>query len=171
MKLSSFLNQSMILLIVIGFLYACSGTESTEGNEVSGTTSAAMDTPANPLEGGWLSVWGKYGDNIRNPEKPYQIKVFTDKHFSLLMDQGDSTWVGWAGTYVLEGNLFKETMLYTTDSNLPEWIGTTIWWTYEIEEDTLWMTGPEKVINKDGEEMPDAMGGYGHMKEARVRAK
>lgn len=168
MKKLTFHGISLIIMIALGFLYAFSEAGPTSINKDSGTTLTTLDPPASPLVGGWLLIWGKYGDNIRNPEEPYQFKMFTDKHYSLLMDQGEGNWVGAAGTYVLEDNIYKETVKYAT---LPEYVGFTLWWTYEIKNDTLWMTGPEKVFDKDGNEAPDAMGGYGHMKEARVRAK
>jgi hypothetical protein len=33
------------------------------------------------------------------------------------------------------------------------------------------MSGPVKILNKDGKDEPDTGGGYNRMKEARVRAE
>jgi hypothetical protein len=117
------------------------------------------------LEGGWELVWGQYGDHVRDPGKSFQFKLFTDKHFAVIMQTEDGSWsLAGAGKYELNGDTFKETYLY---NSIPDYVGGVLEWKYSFEDDKLIMSGPLKAVNGKGQEWDMV----GKVREVRVRAK
>lgn len=157
----------MFTAILLG-LNSCSDNSSADNSSVQLSNSSEMKNP-NPIEGAWYLVKGEYFGNTREDGTPFQIKLFSEKHFALIMDS-NADGKGWegahAGTYTLEGNVYSETFKFSVDTITP---GMIIDWKYEIKGDTLLMEGPLKAM-KDGVENPDLVGGYNTMKEIRIRA-
>lgn len=67
------------------------------------------------IQGAWELISGKYGmpDNTteRNqPDKPFQIKLFANKHFAYIMQKPDGSFEpARAGTYTIQGDQYIET--------------------------------------------------------------
>jgi len=91
--------------------------------------------------------------------------MFHDGFFSLVMQDKDGKWIGAAGKYSIEGNVYKETFDYST---VPEYVGVTDWQQFEIIGDTLYFSGFKKVIYPDGRDMTN---NFEKFYEKRVRAK
>ena len=121
------------------------------------------------IEGGWEVVWGKYGDNVRDPGKPFQFKMFSDRHFSFIAEDGQGNW-NWAaaGTYELEGDIYRETAIY---NSIKEYVGLVLEWKYDVRGDTLIMEGPLKVMDTAGNILTQYNDRLNTMREIRVRAK
>ena len=121
----------------------------------------------NPIEGGWYLISGEYSGNKRGGTEPYQFKLFSNKHFALLMQTQEGEWKNsTTGSYSLSGNIFTETVEF---SNRPEYLRMTLDWKYVLKGDTLIMEGPLRILNEEGEEV--AQNSYNTMREIRVRAK
>jgi hypothetical protein len=84
------------------------------------------------------------------------IKIINESHFSFFrhdLNKGqDSTAVfsAGAGSYTLEGNVYKEHLEYFS---LREWEGHDFEFTVSIEQDTLIQTGVEKIVELGVDQM------------------
>jgi len=146
-------------------LWSCAGNTREENK--SPVTDAAVAGAKNELDGAWELVWSRTGDNVNNLKQPSQLKLFTDGHFCLIMQDSTGKWnMAFGGTYETDGTVYKETHLYATD---PQWVGTTDWQQYEIKGDTLYNKLFTKIVNSKGE---DITAQYpSNLEEKRVRAK
>lgn len=132
--------------------------------------STSLGQASNPLVGAWELVYGKYGlpdapSEINRPDRPFQIKVFSPSHFAFLMYKEDGTFDGaGAGTYRIEGNQYIETFEWSSDA---EYVGPTATWKFRIDGDTLYMSGPVRFVDAEGQEVE----GIEKMEEIRRRAK
>ena len=93
---------------------------------------------ANPLKGTWEYVRGEYAtpDGRVTAESPSvtSTNIISDTHFSYItLHSGKFAYAG-GGTFLIKKNRFIETIKY---GNLPEYIGRTMSFTYEIKGD-LW---------------------------------
>ena len=111
------------------------------------------------------NLFGKMGDSVRDNGKSGQFKIFHDGFFSLvaLDSSGKWLWAG-AGTYSLDGNIYKENFRY---SSVPEYIGVNDLQEYELKGDTLFTRGFTKVVFGNGE---DKTASFPKFEEKRVRA-
>jgi len=114
--------------------------------------------PTTSIDGSWIMVPGSDG-------KTTQFKMFHDGFFSLLMKDKNDKWIGAAGTYSIDGNVYKETFDYST---VPEYVGVTDWQEFEIVRDTLFFRGFKKVVYPDGS---DKTNNFDKFYEKRIRAK
>lgn len=123
----------------------------------------------NSIQGAWELISGKYGmpdsQTERNQSnKPFQIKLFTDKHFAYVMQKADGSFEqASAGTYTIQGDQYIETHNWNTDS---KYNGFTFTFIYQLQEDKLVMKGPVKVLDAKGQ-----LAKYPQMEEVRIRAK
>lgn len=121
----------------------------------------------NSIEGGWYLISGEYSGDKRGGTEPFQFKLFSDKHFALLMQTKEGEWKNSiTGSYSLSENIFTESIEF---SNQPEYVGMTVDWNYEVKGDTLMMEGPLRILNEEGKEVEQNV--YNTMKEIRIRAK
>ena len=90
------------------------------------------------------NLFGKMGDSVRDNGKSGQFKIFHDGFFSLvaLDSSGKWLWAG-AGTYSLDGNIYKENFRY---SSVPEYIGVNDLQEYELKGDTLFTRALQKLF-------------------------
>lgn len=122
-----------------------------------------------PIQGAWELTSGKYGMPDKpvernQPNKPFQIKLFTDKHFAYVMQKPDGSFEqASAGTYKVSGNQYTETHNWVTE---PKYKGYAFTFTYQLKGDQLIMKGPVKVLDAKGKEVK-----YPLMEEIRIRAK
>ncbi|MEZ0606889.1 hypothetical protein ACAW74_00160 [Fibrella sp. WM1] len=140
---------------------ACESAEKTSGTSASPGTS--------PIDGAWEVVENRVDGKVVVPVRPQQIKVFHDGFFSFIHYNPDGTFHGaGAGTYTLDGNQYKETFRYYSDTT---WVGYGDAQTWELRGDTLLFSGFKTVYDRAGKAMPaDAWGGDKFV-EKRVRAK
>jgi|GEM_PF-3462818 len=123
---------------------------------------------SNPMVGAWELIEGTYqsADNLiverKQPEKPFQLKVFSPGHFSYVMNNEDDSFGGAsAGTYRIEGNQYIETHYWHSAGNN----GTAIW-EFLIEDDMLYMKSV-RFLDSDGKEMMQNV----RMSEVRRKVK
>ena len=121
----------------------------------------------NPIEGGWYTIHGEYSGNIRTDAAAFQFKLFGKDQFSYLWKGEDGKWAsGASGSYRIEGNKYIETFEFTSGGGPVA--GATAEWDYRISGDTLFMSGPTKIM-QGGKEAPE-IATYNSMKEIRVRS-
>lgn len=123
-----------------------------------------------PLVGGWTLAYGTYGVDeenpveVRPPDGPASLKVFSNNHFAYVMHDKEGDFLGAsAGSYVIDGNRYTET---TDWSSMPESIGTRTTFNFRVEGDSLYMSGPVEIVNENGEKREE----FRKMEEVRVRA-
>ncbi|CAN5751586.1 hypothetical protein BH24BAC1_BH24BAC1_40180 [soil metagenome] len=130
------------------------------------TCDPSFGQASNPLIGAWELIYGKYGlpdpPSERNqPDRPFQIKVFSPGHFAYVMQNEDGTFgEASAGTYRIEGDKYIETHNWHSSG---EFVGATATWDFRIEGDTLYMAGPVTIVDADGKSIE----GFGKMEEVR----
>ena len=164
-----FFASCLAISVLIG-LTACSDGPSSSAENKSSTSEASMNTPShkNPIEGAWYLVWGEYNGEPRNESEPFQIKLFTEKHFTYVMKSTEGKWEGSsAGTYELLDGIYRETHLHGTN---PDIWGKAADWEFEVRGDSLFMNGPVKITNENGEDATDMADVLNSMREIRVRA-
>jgi len=173
MKKSFKTSQIAVLL----FLILCMMGASTEKysrsakdkTSISTTKDIEQKNNSSAIAGAWYLVYSERDGKERREDEPFQIKIFTEKHFSYLMKSRSGEWKsGSAGTYKTNGNIYVEKHLHSTN---PSTMGLTVEWQYEVKGDTLLMQGPLKVTNRDGVEKPEYIESYNTLKEIRMRAK
>lgn len=151
------------------FFQACGPTSEPTAEASIAESPAAPDNSSNLLDGGWYLVEGTYAGQKREESKPFQFKLFGDGQFAFLMKSEGGAWdYSSTGSYELEGDIYRETFEFSTSS---AFMGVTAEWKFELKGDSLFMEGPTKIINTDGQEAPELAGGYNTMQEVRVRAR
>lgn len=155
------LLSSAALLILFFALGSCTNAAS----EKAKSTNQAPTTAASPIDGNWVTIWGRYNGNVEGQGKPTQFKTFQDGFFSMIAwdSSGKLSYAGY-GKYELQGNKYKETMIYHT---APEYIGGYDWQEYELKGDTLYFRGFDSVVVGGKNVTAD----FGRIEEKRVRAK
>ena len=104
-------------------------------------------------------------------EDPFQMKLFTDKHFSYIMRSKAGEWKSAsAGTYeLIDQNTYRETHLHTTNRQYTGWV---IDWNYEVRGDSLIFEGPTRIRDSKGSRPAEADQWLNApLKEIRVRAE
>lgn len=157
------LLTALLLINMVLLLFACAGNTSKKENTAATTYSTSSATS---IDGAWELIWESVGGVERNNGKTSQFKMFHDGFFSLIAfdSSGKWSWDG-AGTYSLDGNVYKETFRY---SSVPEYIDASDWQEYELKGDTLITKGFTKVVFADGKDKTSA---YPKFIEKRVRAR
>ena len=116
------------------------------------------------LNGGWMRVAINLDGKPLTGITP-QFRVFNDGYFSMIGQDTTGAWTTtYAGTYEIDGNLYKEKMLYSSNVKT---IGVIQWQEFEIKGDTLIFQTNKKVIDAKGEDVTASM----HKREIKcVRA-
>lgn len=85
------------------------------------------------------------------PKRPQQFKVYHDGFYSFIMYKPDgSFYMRAAGLYSTNGNQYKETVNYCSDTTL---VGTSDWQEWKIDGDTLIFSGFKKVVDPTGKDV------------------
>ena len=132
--------------------------------------SAITNNSHSAIEGNWETVLFEVnGKPAESKRFPRQFKMFHDGYFSLLTydDSGEFAFAA-AGTYEINGSLYKETCTY--HSVIAD-IGFTDSQKWEIKGDTLIFYGFEKATMGDGKDITQEINANGRFIEKRVRAK
>jgi hypothetical protein len=150
------------LPVVIGMLAA--GCQNTDKPAETGSSA----TPQSPIEGNWELVENRVNGKLVVPKRLQQFKVFHDGFFSFIMYKPDGSFSeAGAGRYSLDGNQYKETMRYMSDTTL---VGTSDWQEWKLDGDTLVFTGFKKVVDRTGKDITTQWSGSSFV-EKRVRAR
>ena len=124
--------------------------------------------PSSPIDGAWELYSTEKGGKTTFAKKPSQIKVYHDGYFCMMAydSTGKFQYAG-AGTYELDGNLYKETFTYDTWT---KGIGGSLWFDWSMKGDTLIFEGYKKIILADGTDKTKDWGGDSFI-EKKVRVK
>ncbi|WP_420146649.1 hypothetical protein [Spirosoma sp.] len=150
-------------LSVITLLLAAACQSADKSTATTGSASRS------PIEGAWEVVENRVDGKLEKPVRPQQLKIFHDGFFSFIHYNPDGSFHGsGAGTYTLDGNRYKETFRYYSDTT---WVDFADEQTWELQGDTLVFSGFKKVFDRRGKEMPADTWGGDKFVEKRVRAK
>lgn len=160
----------MKLTFITGIFFAatflaCSsktGSEAEHSSKVSPSSSS-------PIEGNWILVSNEVDGKLIVPKRsPQQIKMFHDGYYAFVMyDSVGAFYFAGAGPYELDGNMYKETLAYSSDTTYND---AKDWQRWELKEDTLYFYGFEKVEMGDGRDATEEWG-KNKFVEKRVRLK
>ena len=149
-----------IITVLTIFLSACD--KDSNKHEVVGKK------PYSPIEGNWELVSNEVSGKKIIPKRPEQFKIFNEGYFCFIMyDSLGNFYKAGAGPYEVNGNMYKETVNYYSDT---KFIGTSDWQQWEMKGDTLIFYGFKKVTMADGSDVTDALGRDNFI-EKRVRVK
>ena len=146
-------------------LAGCSGEQAELNQDDSAVVTE--EEADNPILGGWYLVRGEYGEAVRAEGEPFQFKLFGEDQFAFLMKSDSGLWnFATTGSYELDGDIYRETFEYTTDTQMT---GHTADWKYWLSGDTLYMEGPTRVVDAAGNAPPEFAEMLNSMREVRVR--
>jgi hypothetical protein len=132
------------------------------------TSNQSPKKPYSPIEGNWEMVSNeKWGQKI-DPKRPQQIKIFNDGYFCFMMyDSLGKFYASGAGSYEINGNMYKETFDYYSNT---KYVGSSDWQEWKMTGDTLIFYGFKKAIMPDGSDVTNEWGRDKFI-EKRVRVK
>lgn len=158
-------SKVILLSLFIWTLAACKNKTEQQNNPSLNRTT---DKPFSPIEGNWILVSNEvYGKQVKPKRYPQQFKMFNDGFFSYLMyDSAGHFYNAGAGHYEVNGNMYKETFTFFSDTI---YIGSKDWQRWEMKGDTLFFYGFEKAESVDGKDVTQDWG-KGKFVEKRVRA-
>ena len=108
------------------------------------------NSPLSVLNGAWKMVYDNVDGKITlAKDQPLKIYVLNDGFWMWLGPDSSGKWnQGGAGTYEIDGNIWKQKSIYSFD---PERIGYVNWSKFELRSDTLYMQNYVKMFYKDEE--------------------
>lgn len=154
---------ALTVLFIIG-LTACNQKQKDSKPDV------VTSKEVSPIEGNWITVSFEQNGKLTHPKRmPQLFKMFHDGFFSLFMydDEGQFSLAG-AGTYEIDGDMYKETVPFDSDT---AFIGCKDWQKWEMKGDTLIFYGFEKAEMADGKDVTKEWNANGKFIEKRVRTK
>ena len=153
----------MISIIICAGSYSCADKAGSAEKKVSGKS----QTNTSPIEGNWILVSNEVnGRQVIPKRSPQQLKMFHDGYFSFVMyDSAGGFYLAGAGPYELDGNMYKETFQYCSDTTYND---VKDWQQWELKGDTLYFYGFKKVEMADGKDVTDQVG-RDRFVEKRVR--
>ncbi|HKO80330.1 MAG TPA: hypothetical protein VJU78_08050 [Chitinophagaceae bacterium] len=159
------MKHFLIAIVLLSFLYSCSDRAGSAEKKIS----ASSQSTASPIEGNWILVSNIENGKLVIPKRsPQQIKMFQDGYFSFVMyDAAGSFYLAGAGPYELDGNMYKETFQFCSDTI---YNGASDWQQWELKGDTLYFYGFKKVELANGKDITDVIG-RDKLVEKRVRLK
>ncbi len=154
---------SIILMVI--FLIACN--DKPVNNQEGLSTQSDMKS-STPLEGNWELVSNQVVGRKINLSQHQQFKVFNKGFFCFVFNDsmGNFHSAG-AGSYEVNGNIYKETVSYYSN---PKYVGASDWQEWEMKGDTLIFNGFKKVTLSDGTDVTKEWEDHKFI-EKRIRAK
>lgn len=154
----------LISLLIISFI-ACNNRNQ---NDNKTNLKDAAKNQISPIEGNWILVSNEvYGRQIKPKRFPQQLKIFHDGYFSFVMyDSIGNFYYAGAGPYEINGNMYKETFAYSSDTSYND---SKDWQRWEIKGDTLIFYGFEKAELADGADVTKEWGGRNKFIEKRIK--
>lgn len=155
----------IISMIVCTALHSCSDKTGSAEKAISGNSQAIIS----PIEGNWILVSNEVNGRVVTPKRsPQQVKMFQDGYFSFVMyDSVGGFYLAGAGPYELDGNMYKETFQFCSDTI---YNGAKDWQQWELKGDTLYFYAFKKVELANGKDITDEVG-RDKLVEKRVRLK
>jgi hypothetical protein len=139
MRKATFLKYAVCLLFLLKL-------HSAEAQQT--TTTGAIRPSLSVLNGGWNRVSEKWLVGQGRTKLQPQFRLYYDGYFTMVGQDSTGAWRStFGGTYEIEGNIYKEKMLY---SSFPELNGYVHWQEYEVRGDTLIFKTKNKVIDPQG---------------------
>jgi hypothetical protein len=157
--------MKMLLAAIIPFLvFACTNSNSNK-TETEKPIETSTNNNSMSIDGAWELIWAKHNDTIQDISRSAMFKMFHDGVFSLIArnSAGKINFAGF-GDYELSGNTYKEIFRYHTHT---PYTGAMDWQTYELNGDTLYFKGFDKVVVNG----KDVSKGWLRIEEKRVRVK
>ena len=156
--------------IALAYLLVCffiSCNEKKKNNKPADVSEVIVS----PIEGNWETVSFEVNGKSRMPEKmPKEFKMYNDGYFSfILFDSSGKFSLAASGTYEVDTNMYKETLVYSSGDTA--YIGAKDWQKWEMKGDTLIFYGFEKAEMPDGKDVTKEWNANGAFIEKRVRAK
>ena len=162
MKTSSIIFKNVAFYLFLVNLIALLGCN----NQSKEASQTAEKKAFSPIEGNWELVSDEQGGKKITTKK--QFKVFNEGRFSFIMFDATGNFNGaGAGSYEVNGNTYKETFKYYSDTKFN---GSSDWQEWKMEGDTLVFYGFKKVLMADGKDVTNEWG-HNTFVEKRVRAK
>ncbi|PVD51373.1 hypothetical protein DC498_14620 [Terrimonas sp.] len=154
------------LFFAVIFFAACNSNIDNQEAAISEKDTAK---PYSPIEGNWVLVSNEVYGKMTQPKRfPQQVKMFHDGYYAFVMyDAAGNFYYAGAGPYEVNGNMYKETFAYATDTTDVDAWDTQRW---EIKGDTLIFYGFEKAALADGTDVTEKWGKHKFV-EKRVRLK
>ena len=120
----------------------------------SGCKDKAQRNESNAIEGNWVLVSTEInGRKIPAKRYPAQFKTFCDGFASFIMyDSIGNFFFSGAGPYQIDGNMYKETFTFCSDTTF---INSEYWQHWELKNDTLIFYGFDKAILAGGKDITD----------------
>jgi hypothetical protein len=140
-------KQLFFKLISASFLlFVDINTEAQNAKSLPGKNS-----PLSTLNGAWKMVYDNVNGKIAvAKDQPLKIYVLNDGFWMWFGPDSAGKWnQGGAGTYEIDGNIWKQKAIYSFD---PDRIGYINWSKFELRNDTLYMQNYVKMFNKDIDE-------------------
>jgi hypothetical protein len=142
-----FLSSILLFIGIIWCLYAFIPDMPAK------TQLRGLSATSSPFEGAWELYSTESGGTTTFHKSPKQIKVHSNGYLCQMDYEKDGKFsYACAGPYEWEGNQFKETF---THHSYEPWIGVTMWWKWSksANGDTLYFSGPSKILKSDGEDI------------------
>jgi len=139
-------KQLLLKLITVSFLFSiCIDTIAQNLKSPSKKISSLSI-----LNGAWKMVYDNVDGKITlAKDQPLKIYVLNDGFWMWFGPDSSGKWnQGGAGTYEIDGNIWKQKSIYSFD---PERIGYVNWSKFELRSDTLYMQNYVKMFYKDEE--------------------
>lgn len=138
------MGKLLFILIVAGLTSTLSSSTAKRQNS---KTKPEQNSPLSILNGNWKRISIIVNGKTDNNPLP-QMRLFHDGFFSIIGQDSSHAWkITYGGTYEISGNIYKETMLYSTFPNI---IGNTHWQELNIKGDTVTFKLFNKMIDATG---------------------
>ena len=136
-------KQLLLALVTVSFLFfICINTIAQNSKSLFSKSSSPS-----VLNGAWKMVYDNVDGKIMvAKDQPFKIYVLNDGFWMWFGPDSTGNWnQGGAGTYEIDGNIWKQKALYSFD---PSRIGLINWSKFEMREDTLYMQNYVKMFEK-----------------------
>ena len=139
-------TQLLLKLVTVLFLLSICTDTVAQSPKSPSTKNLSLSI----LNGAWKMVYDNVDGKITlAKDQPLKIYVLNDGFWMWLGPDSSGNWnQGGAGTYEIDGNIWKQKSIYSFD---PERIGYVNWSKFELRSDTLYMQNYVKMFYKDEE--------------------
>ena len=120
----------------------------------NGKSSSSHIPAPSVLDGAWKMIYDNVDGKITEAkDQPLKLYVLSNGFWMWFGPDSSGKWnEGGAGTYQIEGNIWKQKAIYSFD---PERVGYLNWSKFELRNDTLLMQNYIKMFYKDKDETKD----------------
>lgn len=126
-------------------------------------------TSAPSIDGAWELYSTTTGTITTFHQQSSQLMIYSKGYHAMISyDESGKFSFATAGPYCLNGNQYQVTFSH---HSYEPWQGVSMWWDWSISDngDTLYFSGPTKIIQADGKDIIDQWGEKIFEKKVRVR--